>query len=217
MPSQWRCPPPPIRGVLATMHGKERVIAPLVQRALGVHLEVPNGFDTDRFGTFSREVPRKHSAIETARAKIIAALEQIPCARVGLASEGSFGPHPQVPFFRSTASSWSCGIATPDWKSWVTTPRRGPTTPAGWSRTCSPRWTSRTAQTSPLAACSSWAHQAAGRTRKASCSRTSASARNSSMRSVPCSRAAERRMSRRTCARIETPCACVPSDAPPST
>lgn len=84
--------------VLATMHGKERVIAPLLQAALGLRIAVPENLDTDRFGSFSREISRTASPLDTARAKIAAAFEQAPHAQIGLASEGSFGPHPQIPF-----------------------------------------------------------------------------------------------------------------------
>ncbi len=83
--------------VLASMHGKERVIAPLLQE-LGLSVAVAPGLDTDRFGTFSREIERTLSPLEAARAKIHAAFERAPHARVGLASEGSFGPHPFIPF-----------------------------------------------------------------------------------------------------------------------
>ncbi|AND70651.1 hypothetical protein ATSB10_31970 [Dyella thiooxydans] len=84
--------------VLATMHGKERAIAPLLARFLGVRVVVPEDFDTDRFGTFSRDVARTSTSLETARAKIRTGFERVPEARLGLASEGSFGPHPHVPF-----------------------------------------------------------------------------------------------------------------------
>ncbi len=84
--------------VLASMHGKERVIAPLLKQGLGLSVEVPPGLDTDRFGTFSREIARTLSPLEAARAKINAAFERAPHARVGIASEGSFGPHPFIPF-----------------------------------------------------------------------------------------------------------------------
>jgi hypothetical protein len=84
--------------VLATMHHKERVIAPLLGRFLGLQVQVPPGFDSDPFGTFSRDVARTGSALEAARAKIAAGFAQLPEARVGLASEGSFGPHPELPF-----------------------------------------------------------------------------------------------------------------------
>lgn len=83
--------------VLATMHGKERVIAPLLDRTLGLRVELALGFNTDRFGTFSREIERKGSQLDAARAKIAAAFENAPYARVGIASEGSFGPHPYIP------------------------------------------------------------------------------------------------------------------------
>lgn len=92
---------PSLRGetaVLATMHGKERAIAPLLARFLGLRVVVPEDFDTDRFGTFSRDVVRTGTPLETARAKIAAGFVRVPSARLGLASEGSFGPHPQVPF-----------------------------------------------------------------------------------------------------------------------
>jgi len=84
--------------ILATMHGKERVIAPLLWNALGLRVRVTPGIDTDRFGTFSRDVERTGSQLDAARAKIVAAFEISPSARVAVASEGSFGPHPQIPF-----------------------------------------------------------------------------------------------------------------------
>jgi ribosomal protein L37E len=84
--------------ILATKHGKERVIAPLLRQALGLRVEWTSGLDTDRFGTFSREIERPGSPLETARAKVAAAFEHSPGARVGIASEGSFGPHPTIPF-----------------------------------------------------------------------------------------------------------------------
>jgi hypothetical protein len=84
--------------VLATMHGKERVIAPLLERALGLRVRVSDSIDTDRFGTFSRDVERTGSQLDAARAKIAAAFADAPDAQVALASEGSFGPHPYIPF-----------------------------------------------------------------------------------------------------------------------
>ena len=86
------------RALLATMHGKERVVAPLVRRFLGLTVTVPSSFDTDRFGTFSREVPREGSALDAARRKVTGAFAGDPSARFAIASEGSFGPHPHLPF-----------------------------------------------------------------------------------------------------------------------
>lgn len=83
---------------LATMHGKEAVIAPLVERFLGLRLEVVAELDTDAFGTFSRDIARSGSQLDAARAKITAAFEGMPDLQIGMASEGSFGPHPYLPF-----------------------------------------------------------------------------------------------------------------------
>ncbi len=84
--------------VLATMHGKERAIAPVLESGLGLRVALALGLDTDRFGTFSREVERTGSPLEAARAKVTAGFDYAPYARVGIASEGSFGPHPYIPF-----------------------------------------------------------------------------------------------------------------------
>lgn len=81
-------------GVVATMHRKEQVIAPLLASALGLRLHAAEDFDTDRFGTFTREIERQGTQLEAARAKVAAALERFPDARVAVASEGSFGPDP---------------------------------------------------------------------------------------------------------------------------
>ena len=86
------------RAILASMHAKERAIAPLVRRFLGLDLHVVAGLDTDAFGTFTRTVTRTGSARDAARAKIDAAFALQPDAAIALASEGSFGPHPALPF-----------------------------------------------------------------------------------------------------------------------
>ncbi|MBR7618781.1 hypothetical protein JKL49_05205 [Phenylobacterium sp. 20VBR1] len=84
--------------VLATMHDKERVVAPVLKEGLGLRVALALGLNTDRFGTFSRDVERTGSQLDAARAKIAAGFEYAPYARVGIASEGSFGPHPYIPF-----------------------------------------------------------------------------------------------------------------------
>lgn len=84
-------------GVLTTMHAKELVIAPVLQDALGLTVRLAEGVDTDAFGTFSRERERTGSQLDAARAKVLAGFERVPGARVGFASEGSFGPHPGIP------------------------------------------------------------------------------------------------------------------------
>lgn len=83
--------------VLATMHRKEQAIAPLLETQLGLTVTVPAGFDTDGFGTFTGEVKRPADQLSTARIKAAAALDRTG-ATLAIASEGSFGPHPHIPF-----------------------------------------------------------------------------------------------------------------------
>jgi hypothetical protein len=85
------------QAALATMHGKEQAIAgPLLER-LGLSLLVPPEVDTDVLGTFTGEVPRPGRIEETAIAKARMGM-QASGLRIGIASEGSYGPHPQIPF-----------------------------------------------------------------------------------------------------------------------
>lgn len=83
--------------IVATMHEKEAVIAPILEKELGVICKTIPNFNTDNFGTFSGEIVRKFSAIETVKLKALAALEKSGETLV-IASEGSFGPHPESPF-----------------------------------------------------------------------------------------------------------------------
>lgn len=83
--------------VIGTMHGKENVIAPIFQNGIGVQCFIPNKFDTDFFGTFSGEIERKSSSIETVREKCLTAMNSYNC-NLGIASEGSFGSHPSIFF-----------------------------------------------------------------------------------------------------------------------
>lgn len=89
----------PQQAVLATMHGKEAALAPAFA-GLGVDLVIPEGFDSDRFGTFGGEIARTGTMEEAARAKLAAAMAQTGLA-AGMASEGAYGPHPVVPFLAS--------------------------------------------------------------------------------------------------------------------
>jgi aspartokinase len=86
--------------VIATMHHKEQVIAPLVESQLGVTTLIPSQFNTDQFGTFTRDIKRKGTQIEAARHKILKALE-LTGKTLGIASEGSFSPHPVFPLIAS--------------------------------------------------------------------------------------------------------------------
>ena len=83
--------------LIATKHEKEKVIAPILEKELGVRCIVPENFDTDILGTFTGEIERKDDPITTARKKCMLAMEATNCD-MALASEGSFGPHPSIFF-----------------------------------------------------------------------------------------------------------------------
>lgn len=82
---------------VATKHKKEIVFTTVFSQ-LGLNYVSTPEIDTDVLGTFTGEVERKHSPLETAlqKAKILAShngnLDFI------IANEGSFGPHPYIPF-----------------------------------------------------------------------------------------------------------------------
>lgn len=82
---------------LGTKHKKEQVIAPLFFKELGIHVSVPQDLDTDKFGTFTLDKPRQDSQKQTAVTKARAAMDALSLD-IGIASEGAFGPHPQLPF-----------------------------------------------------------------------------------------------------------------------
>lgn len=87
--------------VIATMHGKEKVIAPLLEEGLGVVTCLPpRSFNSDRFGTFTGEIKRVGNQLEAARKKAHEAMEMAGCD-LAVSSEGSFGPDPSLPFVQS--------------------------------------------------------------------------------------------------------------------
>ncbi|WP_291986607.1 DUF6671 family protein [Luteitalea sp.] len=82
---------------LATKHGKERAVARPLRLALGLEIVATTDLDTDLLGTFSGEIARVGTALEVCerKARLGMAAAGLP---FGLASEGSFGPHPFIPF-----------------------------------------------------------------------------------------------------------------------
>ena len=80
-----------------TMHGKEIAVSKAFESALCMDVVVPPGIDTDQLGTFTGEIPRPSSAEEVAVTKARMAMERTGL-KIGLGSEGSYGPHPQIPF-----------------------------------------------------------------------------------------------------------------------
>ncbi|AOT06005.1 DUF6671 family protein [Arthrobacter sp. U41] len=83
---------------LLTQHGKERVIVPVLERALGCRLEHVTGYDTDLLGTFTRDIPRAGTQLEAARRKARVGME-LSGLPLGIANEGSFGPDPYMGMF----------------------------------------------------------------------------------------------------------------------
>ncbi len=85
------------RAVIATMHGKEAAVAPVLLARLGLVVTPAPNLDTDALGTFTGEIPRVGTIREAAisKARLGMASTGIP---IGIASEGSYGPHPTIPF-----------------------------------------------------------------------------------------------------------------------
>lgn len=86
--------------LIATKHKKESILAPLLQEALGVTCIVAEAFDTDALGTFTGEIERPADPVTTVRTKCLQAMELYNCD-LGIASEGSFGPHPTLFFLNA--------------------------------------------------------------------------------------------------------------------
>ncbi|MBX9772126.1 MAG: hypothetical protein K2X29_12185 [Candidatus Obscuribacterales bacterium] len=87
--------------VLTTKHDKEKAIALPFQAGLGLKVRSAPDIDTDLLGTFTGEIERKGTPVETAVKKARLGMRQhnLP---LGLASEGSFGPHPLLFYIPGT-------------------------------------------------------------------------------------------------------------------
>ena len=83
--------------ILATKHAKEQAIKPVFEKAIGCKIIVPADYDTDQFGTFTGEVERVLPPEEMVIKKAKTAMNSYGFD-YGIASEGSFGPHPLIPF-----------------------------------------------------------------------------------------------------------------------
>lgn len=81
------------RIALLTQHGKEAILAPVLDAALGCRVTRVEGFDTDTLGSFTRDIARAGSQIEAARRKARIGME-LSGLPLGLASEGAFGADP---------------------------------------------------------------------------------------------------------------------------
>jgi len=83
--------------LIATSHKKEEAISPVLKEKFQANILVPEGFNSDVFGTFSGEIERADSPLDAARKKSKAASAAFNASLV-IASEGSFGPHPSLYF-----------------------------------------------------------------------------------------------------------------------
>lgn len=89
----------PIKVAVATKHGKLSQIAPAFDGLKAWQLELAQ-IDTDEFGTFSGEVERTLSPRETVIEKAKAGARSLGLD-YGIASEGTIGMHPHLPFINS--------------------------------------------------------------------------------------------------------------------
>ncbi|MDI9819812.1 hypothetical protein QM427_11695 [Tatlockia sp. PL877] len=82
--------------LLASKHKKEQAISGVFFNKLGCNIHV-EAFDTDQFGTFTGEIPRPLPSYETCILKAKKAGDAFGY-QYSIASEGSFGPYPGLPF-----------------------------------------------------------------------------------------------------------------------
>ena len=85
------------KAVLINKHDKERVIVPIIEEKTGLQITVERSYDTDLLGTFTKEVKREGSQLDTVRLKAHKGM-QLMGLDIGIASEGIFGSHPVIPF-----------------------------------------------------------------------------------------------------------------------
>jgi hypothetical protein len=85
--------------VLTTKHEKLKIISSPFLENLNLQVMIA-ALDTDALGTFSGEKERPGSALEVIEKKCRMGM-QATGMKLGLASEGSFGPHPLIPFIPS--------------------------------------------------------------------------------------------------------------------
>ena len=83
--------------LIATNHGKEKVISPILAQNFGIESLTIEGLNTDILGTFSGEIERKEDPISTLRQKCLLGLKNTNLD-LAIASEGSFGAHPSLFF-----------------------------------------------------------------------------------------------------------------------
>ena len=82
--------------ILTTKHSKSIAIAPAFLNLLSAEI-IECNIDTDKLGTFSGEIERDLNALDCAKIKCELGMNMTD-SYYGLSTEGSFGPHPYIPF-----------------------------------------------------------------------------------------------------------------------
>ena len=84
-----------LKASLLTQHGKESVICPELLSTNGLEVIHVKGYDTDKLGTFTRDIPRYGSQLDAARKKAKIGME-LSGTQFGIASEGAFANDPYM-------------------------------------------------------------------------------------------------------------------------
>ncbi|MCA9815595.1 MAG: hypothetical protein KC652_10815 [Cyanobacteria bacterium HKST-UBA01] len=87
--------------ILTTKHEKLTSLALPLKAAIGLNTRAIESIDTDKLGTFTGEIERTKSVSETVILKARLGMYETG-APLGLATEGSFGPHPVALFIAGT-------------------------------------------------------------------------------------------------------------------
>ena len=82
-----------LKASLLTQHGKEIIICPELLGTNDLEVTHVTGYDTDRLGTFTRNIPRYGSQLDAARKKARVGME-LAGTQIGIASEGAFSNDP---------------------------------------------------------------------------------------------------------------------------
>jgi hypothetical protein len=82
-----------LKASLLTQHGKESVICPELLSSNGLEVIHVTGYDTDKLGSFTRDIPRYGSQLDAARRKARVGME-LSGTQIGIASEGAFSNDP---------------------------------------------------------------------------------------------------------------------------
>lgn len=81
--------------IISSKHQKHWALSTILSGQLGVKVVYDLPIDTDELGTFSGEVERASDAYSTLRKKCLLGMEKYGYD-LGVATEGSFGPHPSI-------------------------------------------------------------------------------------------------------------------------